>query len=94
MRALIAQAKTRNVEPCRQSRSPEPGRNGDGGDVAVPALPHAFYLAQDVTHDLPPRTLCCDAVLRPLGQILQVERQIVLHGSGSVSAAKYTAARD
>ena len=61
--------------------SPEAWRHSDGGDVAMPAFPHALDLAQDVAHDLTPGALRCDAVLGPLGQVLQVEGQIVLRGS-------------
>ena len=61
--------------------SPESWRDGDCRYVAVPALALALRFAEDVTHDLPPGALRRDAVLGPLGQVLQVEGQVVLRNN-------------
>ena len=61
--------------------SPEAWGDGDGRDMAVPALTLAFRLAEDVAHDLAPRALRRDAVLGPFRQVLQVERQVILRST-------------
>lgn len=62
---------------------PELGRNSDSRHMAVPPLADAFRFAQNVAHALAPGRLCHQAVLRPLRQVLEVERQVVLRSEES-----------
>ena len=62
----------------RTLSSPVLRGDGDGCDMAVPVGAGALCLAQDVAHAALARPLCHEAVLRPVGQVVQVEGKVIL----------------
>jgi len=77
----LPSAKNQMMTQRSGTPSPEARSDGDGRDMAVPALTLALRLAEDVAHDLAPGTLRRDAVFGPFRQVLQVERQVILRST-------------
>lgn len=63
--------------------APEFGRNSDCRHMSMPPLVDALRFAQHVAHALPPGALRHQTVLRPLCQVLEVKRQVVLQKQAS-----------
>ena len=84
--------KVAGTQSCPKDRghrtwsSPVLGGNCDGCDVAVPVGAGALCLAQDVAHAALARPLCHEAVLWPVGQVVQVEGKVVLQCRGQVTS--------
>jgi hypothetical protein len=67
-----------------QLGAPELRRNRDCRHMPMPPLANALRFAQNVAHALPPRGFRHQAVFRPLCQVLEVERQVVLHAMAEI----------
>ena len=84
--------KVAGTQSCPKDRghrtrsSPVLGGNCDGCDVAVPVGAGALCLAQDVAHAALARPLCHEAVLWPVGQVVQVEGKVVLQCRGHMTS--------
>ena len=61
-------------------------RDGDGSDMAMPIGVCSLHLSQNVPHRLIAGTLCHQAVLWPVRQVLEVEGKIVLQAPDSISS--------
>ena len=61
--------------------------NSNSCNMAMPIFAFSLRLSQNISHDLLARALSSQAVLRPTGEILEVEWQVVLHSTHNTKFA-------